>query len=338
MAEAIRGAIVVGVLQGLARAMMPIGLGLLAIAPGCSGVIRGQERRLVRGLEREGLHRREVQVGQSTVELWEGGEGPPLLLLHGFGASAPWQWHHQVKALRPGRRVVVPNLVWFGGSRTTSAKRGIQLQVDAVAGVCDALGVSGADVVGISYGGMVGYELATARPELVGRLVLMDSPGNAHGARDQQAMLTRFGASSAQELFLPTEPEGITTLMEIAYWNPPWTPKNVRKAVLRELYTARRREQSELLAGLKAEMGEADRPKPQQPVLVVWGEGDEVFPLSMGQEVAADLGAPIAVIERARHAPNLERPDAVNAAILGFLGTPTDGGGHPTGANSSAAN
>jgi pimeloyl-ACP methyl ester carboxylesterase len=52
---------------------------------------------------------------------------------------------------------------------------------------------------------------------------------------------------------------------------------------------------------------------------VVWGRQDPVFPLEIGERLAKALGAPLRVLEKARHAPNLEHPEEFNRILRGFL-------------------
>ena len=44
------------------------------------------------------------------------------------------------------------------------------------------------------------------------------------------------------------------------------------------------------------------------PMLIIWGEHDEVFPIEFGQKLSTDFDAELFVIPNTRHAPNIERP------------------------------
>ncbi|MER7725282.1 alpha/beta hydrolase [Streptomyces sp. NPDC096323] len=118
------------------------------------------------------------------------GDGPAVLLLHGFPHT--WQlWTHVMDELAGRHRVIAPDLRGFGLS--TRAEGGYDagtLAGDAEA-LLDALGESSASVIGIDAGAPSAFLLAMRRPGRVGRLVLMESlmgglPGAeeflAHGA------------------------------------------------------------------------------------------------------------------------------------------------------------
>jgi pimeloyl-ACP methyl ester carboxylesterase len=59
---------------------------------------------------------------------------------------------------------------------------------------------------------------------------------------------------------------------------------------------------------------------PRAPALVVWGRADVVFPLEIGQRLAAGLVyAELAIIEEAGHVPTIEQPERFNDIMLSFL-------------------
>jgi pimeloyl-ACP methyl ester carboxylesterase len=103
------------------------------------------------------------------------GEGPPVVLLHGFPDTGR-VWRHQVAALADrGHRVVVPDQRGYGRSGKpddVQAYRMLHLVRDVEA-ILDHLDAGPADVVGHDWGASVAWALAAYRPERVGRLVTM---------------------------------------------------------------------------------------------------------------------------------------------------------------------
>lgn len=102
------------------------------------------------------------------------GDGPAVLLLHGFPHT--WRlWSEVIPRLAIRHRVIAPDLRGLGG--TTRAANGYDaanLALDAE-GILDALGEPSAAVVGIDAGAPPAFMLAMRRPERVRRLVLMES-------------------------------------------------------------------------------------------------------------------------------------------------------------------
>lgn len=117
-----------------------------------------------------------------TVHYWApAGEPrlPPLLLIHGFGPRATWQWRCQVGPLSRQFYVIVPDLLGFGGSSWDSPSApppSEATQAAALAALLDSVeGLKGkrVAVAGTSYGGFVTYWLARAAgPRRVGPVVI----------------------------------------------------------------------------------------------------------------------------------------------------------------------
>lgn len=133
---------------------------------------------------------RQVEANGVELNVALAGEGPAVLLLHGFPHT--WQlWTHVLDELAGRYRVIAPDLRGCGASaRTAGGYDAGTLAADAEA-LLDALGETSAAVVGIDAGTPPAFLLAMRRPDLVRRLVVMESlvgrlPGAeeflAHGA------------------------------------------------------------------------------------------------------------------------------------------------------------
>lgn len=290
------------------------------LAWGCSPVRLAARAESAR-TRRRGLAEATISLNGMALHVWKGGQGPPLLLLHGFGGDGLWTWRSQIEALAAHHTLFIPDLLWFGGSDAPGPYT-LDRQTDAVIALLDHEGIARTDVVGISYGGFVTLSLGVRAPERVGRAVLVDSPGAAFSAEDYQGLLNRFGATSAADVFVPTGPEGVRTLLDLAMVKPPRVPKPILRDLYRQTFSQHQPEQRALLDDLLGRRDSTPVWKPTGPVLLVWGAEDGVFPVSVAHRLAETLAAPLVVIPDTAHAPNLEAPAAFNAAILNFL----DGG------------
>lgn len=296
-------------------------------AIGCNAIkLHGDN--LERGFARQGLDRRLESVADATVHFYDGGPQEPIgtvLLVHGFGAETVWQWGPQVKALvGAGYRVVVPNLLWFGQSTSDNRDFSVDHQLTVLTGLLDHLAIDRVDaVVGISYGGLMAFGLAAEQPERVGGLVILDSPGPVYTDADYAGLLSRFEVEHPGPLLVPEHHDGIKTLVELAYHKPPPTPPWLRKQILKTLYATDREEKVALLEDMVHRMDELRSRdwRVAAPTLLLWGDEDPVFPIEIGYRLSDWMGegARLEIIERARHAPQLEHPRAVNELLLAFL-------------------
>lgn len=307
-----------------ARLAVSIGVSLLAVSSTACNVVEHQQDTYALSLRKAAFSEGTVETGAERIHVWIGGDGPPVLFLHGLGAPAVFQWEGQLEAFARSHRVIAPDLLWFGESFSTDPDPSIEHQVRAVLGLMEQLGLQEVDVVGLSYGGMVAHVLAARHPERVRRLVLVASPGAIWTRREFEEMLARFEIDDPVEVFMPEDPADLRRLNEIAFVRPPTVPRFAARQVIDAFYDPRRDEQTALIRWLEAQPeGWAESPcSLTVPTLVVWGRHDPVFPLEIGQRLRACLNGSLVVIDDARHAPNVEHPERFNRAVLDFLSRP----------------
>ncbi|KAF8776272.1 hypothetical protein HU200_003678 [Digitaria exilis] len=240
---------------------------------------------------------------------------PPLLLVHGFGPRATWQWRCQVGPLSRHFHVIVPDLLGFGGttypSEAAAPPPSEATQAATLAALLDALpGMEGKRVAaaGTSYGGFVTYWLARAAGS--GRVgpVVIASSDLLKTAADDRGFLKRAGEgwSSVDEILLPAEPAAMRKLLELASYRPPprpMMPDFMLRDFIQKLFTENRERLVHLLKGITVGTDKF------QDVLILWGDHDQLFPLEKALEV----------IKKTGHAPQLEDPARFNKVMLDFL-------------------
>lgn len=224
------------------------------------------------------------------------GDGPPLLLLHGLAASARW-WERVLPTLGESHRVQAVDLPAFGATG-----HGVRFHLERVPGqvvrLMDELGIERASVMGHSMGGLIAARMAVDHPDRIDRLVLVDAgflrldPSWLHKVSGPIRALRFTRPPLARLLLQDVERVGILRLAD---------------ATLQLLRT----DWADIL------------PRIRVPTLVVWGEGDTICPLVIGQGIIARVpGARLAVIPGSGHNPMWERPEAFLEAVLPFLGDP----------------
>ncbi|MFT5679169.1 MAG: pimeloyl-ACP methyl ester carboxylesterase [Myxococcota bacterium] len=281
-----------------------------------------QARQYRRKFQGAGLIEHQIALPSASVRCWIGGEGPPLLLLQGFGANATWQWHGQVDHFASSRRLLVPDLLHFGGSVPRKSDCTLEAQVSMIRELLDHQGIARCDVVGVSYGGFVALGLAHEHPDRVRRAVFVDSPGIGYTEDDYQAMLSTFSVKHIGDLLLPRDPEGLRRLLQIAWHRPPWTPSFALPDVHRNLFEDRVAEKRSLLDNLLKQLrGPEQVSSLSQRTMVVWGRHDPLFPVALGARMAARLGnrSELAVLDASAHTPNMEEIGGFNRLVDGFI-------------------
>ena len=121
------------------------------------------------------MARREIDVGEVVLSVADEGEGPPVLLLHGWPDTADL-WRNQLPVLvAAGHRVIAPDLRGYGRSAQPQEVEAYALPkvVGDAVGLLDALGLERAAVVGHDWGAVVAWAMAGFHPARVERLAVL---------------------------------------------------------------------------------------------------------------------------------------------------------------------
>ncbi|HEY7685616.1 MAG TPA: alpha/beta fold hydrolase [Gemmatimonadales bacterium] len=256
-----------------------------------------------------------VSVGGATLAVQVRGDGPPLLLVHGFPLDQS-MWSHQLVAFSGWRRIA-PDLRGAGASEAPPGEYSMARYADDLVMVLDAVGAKSAVCCGLSMGGYVLFELMRRHPERVRALILCDTKADADTPQGKQgrdelaALAEREGMAPVGERLLPKLLGRTTQARDQAL------VETVRAMVLRSPVTG--------VAGALRAM--RDRPDStallgeiRVPTLVVGGAEDELTPPSVMQPMAQGIrGARYVEVPTAGHLCPLEQPDAVNEAVRDFL-------------------
>jgi pimeloyl-ACP methyl ester carboxylesterase len=122
-----------------------------------------------------GVAHRDVQVNGVRLHVAEAGQGPPLILLHGWPQHW-WSWRRLIPRLAEDYRVLVPDLRGWGWSeapRDTYAKTTFAADIVAL---LDAEGFDRVKLIGHDWGGYTAFLLALEHPDRIERMVTLDIP------------------------------------------------------------------------------------------------------------------------------------------------------------------
>jgi pimeloyl-ACP methyl ester carboxylesterase len=121
------------------------------------------------------FHTQEIKTNGTTLHVRVGGQGPAVVMLHGFGDTGD-MWSPAAAALAQNHTVVVPDLRGMGLSAHPDQGYTKKNQAADIAGVMDALKIQSADLVTHDIGNMVGYALAAQYPTRITKWVVIDAP------------------------------------------------------------------------------------------------------------------------------------------------------------------
>ncbi len=266
-----------------------------------------------------GLEERHVSYRGARLRLYAGGEGPPLLLIHGYGGAA-WNFS-ELAPLLPGRALLIPDLPGHAGSSALPAAPGLAAYADAVAACVQGQPV---DVFGHSMGGAVALRLAERRPELVRRLVLAAPAGISSSTRGAGLTISLAGIVQPGRIAgrragriarSPRLRRFVFGPFEVA------NPELLTERAVHGLLHGPTLHTDALGAGraLNADDPRLDLARVTAPVLLLWGSDDRQVPLEDAFEYARRLRAPLRVIADCGHLLISERPEVCARAALDFL-------------------
>ncbi|XP_072979587.1 uncharacterized protein [Typha angustifolia] len=247
----------------------------------------------------------------------------PLLLLHGFGASATWQWAAYLKSLLcAGFDLYVPDLLFFGSSSSPEADRSDYYQARSVIAAVESVGLKRFGLAGVSYGGFVAYRIAEMYPERVERVVLICAGVCLQESDLASGLFVVRDVEEAAEILLPRRPDKLKELVRLTFCKPPRVmPTCFIRDYIEVMCTDYVKEKTELLHDLIKDRKLSDLPKITQPTLILWGEQDRVFPLELAYRLKRHLeeNSELVVIKNAGHAVNLEKSREVCEHIKVFF-------------------
>jgi pimeloyl-ACP methyl ester carboxylesterase len=116
-----------------------------------------------------------VVTNGTQIYVRAGGEGPAVLLLHGYGETGD-MWAPLAARLARNHKVIVPDLRGLGLSSRPAGGYDKKTQAEDMAGVLDALKIDKVDLVTHDIGNMVGYAFAAQHPDRVKKFVIIDAP------------------------------------------------------------------------------------------------------------------------------------------------------------------
>nr|ABK27126.1 unknown [Picea sitchensis] len=243
-----------------------------------------------------------------------------LLLIHGFGTDGLFGWDTQICALGKHFDLLIPDLIFFGNSTTTSSQRSEIFQAECMKSMVEYLGVESVIVVGHSYGGFVAFWMAHNYPNVVRRLVIVSS-AICMTPSTNNTLLKKMGSSDIKDVLLPNNSGDIRKAMNITFYKKSWLPTCIYEDFLQTM-GGNREKKAELLDAIVIGSENSNLlPTVNQDVLIVWGEKDRTFGLEQAFLLQRHIGekAQLAVIKECGHVPQLEKPTELNETLLNFL-------------------
>lgn len=296
----------------MSRSAVAATAGLLTLLAGWSGLVAAPSS------SRSGprspaprIENRTLSVFGVRVHYLEAGRGAPVILLHGAGGSAD-SWRPAMASLARGLRVLTPDQIGFGGSDKPPLDYTIDTLVDFLERFMTVLGIDRASLVGHAAGARVACLFALAHPDRVDRLVLVSGTGHRPDPDPEIRRALNFSTLA-----------GARRLLQLAYFDDATyvTDDEVERTFSKRLHSGAafaigRIEESyrrgegfvDDLAAIKA------------PTLIVWGQEDEIAPISSAHKAERQIhGSRLVTLPKCGHLPMIEAKSRLERALREFL-------------------
>jgi pimeloyl-ACP methyl ester carboxylesterase len=260
---------------------------------------------------------RRVEVAGVATALLEGGDGPPVVLLHGHGGFAE-SLGEVIAGLVDRYRIVAPDLPGLGRSELRGGLLGPAATAQWLRQLIGLTCTKSPIVVGFSAGAAIAVRYLLADGHQVRRGILV-SPrwlGSGRMPLSLRAALVRFARN-------PSRTSADRVARHLLFDAASTQARLGSRFVALEDYLIERARQPGFRAANRAlslDVSTEDLQRITVPVAVVCGRHDRVVALTNTQRVTAELGWPLTVIDDAGHLPHLERP----AHLIGALRTAMD--------------
>jgi pimeloyl-ACP methyl ester carboxylesterase len=260
----------------------------------------------------------QVEVDGLRIAYERAGDGPPLVLLHGYVGDGVATWRRQLEGLSDEFTVVAWDAPGAGRSSDPPESFGAAGYADCLAGFVARLGLERPHVAGLSFGAALALEFYRRHRTIPKALVLVSAYAGWAGSLGADVAEQRL--RQALELSDLSPDQFVGTLLPTMF-SPSTPPEVVDEfgATLREFHPAGFR----AMARASAEDLRGVLPDIDAPTLLLYGDKDERAPLTVAEALHAAISdSTLVVLPGAGHICSLEAPEQFNREVRNFLRSP----------------
>lgn len=267
-----------------------------------------------------------VQSNGHTIFYTVKGEGNPLVLIHGYGASM-WVWEKQIDLLSRYYQVYALDVLGYGFSDRPKISYNARTYVDILKTFMDRVGIEKATLIGNSMGGGIAWGMAILYPERVDRLILIDCvPPDVLRQAKNKSFRTLAAIKDLPILpYLVISARTRYSIKKVLLECVSDTNLITAEVVNRQYEISRIKGTTWVLYSTLKNAEQALEWKDQlsmiqKPTLFIWGEKDQIFSPEVGEALHRTVtGSKFLKVGKSGHIPMWETPAEVNQAILDFL-------------------
>ena len=260
------------------------------------------------------VRERRLRLSGASTAVLEGGEGPPLILLHGGIECGGAYWAPVLSRLAERHHLVVPDLPGLGESEPIERLDFAAWLAALIRETCEVPPA----LVAHSLDGSLAAHFAARHGELLRRLVIYAAPGIGHYRMPVRLRVVamRFGLRPTERNFERFERFAFFDLDDARRRDRAWIDAFGAYTRSRAKIPHVKRTMRRLIEAGTKQIPDAELRRIDVATTLLWGRQDRFVALALAEAAKRTLGWPLHVIDEAGHVPHIERPEAFLAALL----------------------
>ena len=250
---------------------------------------------------------------------------PTLLLLHGMGANARTNWSKQLKTLSKKFNLILPDLIYFGESTSSSKDYSVEFQAQQIFEALIKLGFTKKiNVMGFSYGGLTAAVYNELFQSSINKLIIIDSPVKFYSTAMADSIATINRINGLRNIIAPNTIEGFNALKKIAFSKRLPLTRKIKLKIIKYYFLPTkeiRDMQMNYLTDQETHYRTINYNLDKTQTLLIWGGMDGVIPVNVVIQLhqAFPNTTKLVVFPKTKHDVIFNNPKKLNKIIVNFL-------------------
>ncbi len=290
-------------------------------------MFRWQDNYAKKNIKKYVLYDTLIKTSSATLHISYSNDSvkPYLLMLHGMGANARTNWSSQIKALSKEYNLILPDLIYFGESTSSSQNYSVEFQVEQIREAILKLGItSKLNIMGFSYGGLTAAMYNQLHQSEVIKLIIIDGPVKFYSGQLADSMAHLVGVKNINNVIVPTTISEFNGMKKAVMSRGFPATKSLKRKLLKYFFMPTktiRDLQMNYLLERQSIYQNYNYNLDKTPTLLIWGEKDGAVPVSVGQGLHREFPATtqLLVFPKAKHDAHFREYKKLNKAVIEFL-------------------
>jgi len=264
-----------------------------------------------------GLTKKEIKIDDHTLVYLEGGNGPTILLLHGYTANKD-NWTRFAGYLTKDYHVVIPDIPGYGeSSKLMDSSYDLSHQISRLHEFTGALKLQNFHIAGNSMGGFFAGIYAVRYPDEIISVGLFDAAGVT--SLEESAVVKMM--EKGENPLVLKDSSDMSRLLALVFFNPPSLPYPLKQVMVQTALANRKfyeKELKEMNADFRSL--EKELPNIKAQTLILWGDQDKILDVSSVPVFEKGLrNHKTVIIKDCGHLPMVEKPQETATHYIDFI-------------------